>query len=615
MIGTAELIVFAIQAATRLARTGRMIYLEESIRRELPFPLPASLGNLATTAESYGQSLSAYPEGTRQRQAYDALFAPAIHAGDTDGIIAAYLDRVHRGLVPQSKITAREMAGLAQLPQWEDADVPFPKPLQRVAGTLVNIAVDYFVHVPGALADDTKQGKVLKTLLRGLDDVAFDEARWDSMVIALFTAGLEAFNAHPDLFSGEDERRDGERIDTVVRTAVSGIAGDLAKRMQHLEGPDVFDAEDRLRQFGAIVFRSVIGGASRSVVENPEVLGVKGKDERALVVGVGSAFLDLLLGVDGGGDDELPRGLMEGLRRVASTDGLDALMKAALRVAAEHPDLIGSERRPVTKWLRDVVTGLYELYPERENLFDPELLANIAYLVLEHGIADLNGLVLKNVAPGSKALAVEAAGRVLAVLAQPPSGNQPARWDFDLSRSDLAAVASGVLGSLAAHPEWLLAKRTHRKIAASALPLAVEVLTQLGGGSEAAWFKGLLRSGRLESVLAAVLSSGVLEALKDEQGAYPAAGLIAKSFTRVLSRVLDQGRSGMDAVLAYDTLHDLLTAVTKSGVLAALFPEHTTDAKRVVDELIKIINAQRGNEIVPATEMAKRLKDAKETRA
>ena len=48
MIGTVELVMFGIQGALKLARTGRQIYVENSITRETTFVLPSQLDDIAT---------------------------------------------------------------------------------------------------------------------------------------------------------------------------------------------------------------------------------------------------------------------------------------------------------------------------------------------------------------------------------------------------------------------------------------------------------------------------------------------------------------------------------------------------------------------------------------
>ncbi len=602
MLGTADLILFAIQAGVKLAKAGRTIYVENTIREEIAFPLPATLNSPRTTAEAALLSASAEPAGSRARIAFDTVFQPALISRDPDRIVAVYFDYMARGVVKPLALPARERAGLAMIRQWESGD-PMPSPLQRVAGTLVGIAVDYFVHVPGAVSTDSTTGKTLHSFLKGLDDVEFDEARWDSIVIALFTAGVEAINANPELFS--DDTDDAEDKSNFVRTAVTGIASDLAERVKKLEGPDVFEAEDRLKKFGSIVLRSVLEGAGRSLVENPEALGFEDKSRQALVTGVGTAFIDLLLD-----DDEVGVDLAAGLRRIASTDGLSNLIHASLQVVAQHPDLISTSSQPVNTWLRNIVTGLHELYPNKENLFDPELLANVSYLVLKHGINDLSPLVLKSLSAGQKSLAVELSSSVLHALVEKPAPNKPAKWKFDVSRAEIEEIVSAALGAVASHPEWLFSKTKHRKIAAAVIPLIVDVIAQSGAGKQGGILKALVRSERLESVVAAVLASGVLEDFTPEGANPKAPEAIAKAVSTVLKAVTSDGISGLDAVLSYDVLHDVLVAVERAGLLDDLIASSGAQSGAFARRVATLVTRLRAGERLTIPEMTGMLEAA-----
>lgn len=55
--------------------------------------------------------------------------------------------------------------------QWSQGELgDRPSALQRVAGTLVNIAVDYFVHTPGAISDKRPSDRVLHKAHYGFYD-------------------------------------------------------------------------------------------------------------------------------------------------------------------------------------------------------------------------------------------------------------------------------------------------------------------------------------------------------------------------------------------------------------------------------------------------------------
>lgn len=600
MVATAELVFFAIQAGIRLAKVGRTIYVEETIRGDLGFPLPMTINSVPAEAKKFGLQLKVSGK-TREKLIYKRDFERFISMAneqDTASLVAAYIKQIGEGRAIPKNQAARDLAGVMMLRQWDAQSDPLPSPLQRVAGTLVGIAIDYAIQVPGAISADSRYGKTIKSFLMALDEVQVDQAiaheRWDSVVITLFTAGLDAVKDHPELFSLDDD------ASNITKAAMNGVAEDLAKRLKNLDGPDVFVAEDRLKRFGAVVLRSVLTGTSRSMIENPEVLRIKDKAEQALVSGVGTAFLDLLLG-----NEDVPLSLSAGLRRIATTDGLDRLVKAAMQAVAAHPDLIKTGKTHIDTWLRNLLVDLYKLYPEGNSLFDPELIANVAYLTLHHGINDLNGLLLRNVNSSQRALAVEVAAQVLGVLVTQPNGNRAAKWRYDLSRKDIEHVVSGSLAALANHPEWLFEKPRNRKLAAATLPLVLELTTLLGMGSDGAWFKSLIRNDRLEDVLAAIIVSGAFQSLADDDGSYPAAKPIAKAVTTALEAVRREGIEGVGDLLTYELMHDFMLAMVKSGVLDKLV--QNTDAVAVRTRLVALVARLRKREVLTISEMTDEL--------
>ena len=54
---TVELISFAVQAAVNLARTGRQIYKEETIKREIVIPFPSGFSSDIGAAREYAAAL------------------------------------------------------------------------------------------------------------------------------------------------------------------------------------------------------------------------------------------------------------------------------------------------------------------------------------------------------------------------------------------------------------------------------------------------------------------------------------------------------------------------------------------------------------------------------
>ena len=135
---------------------------------------------------------------------------------------------------------------------------------------------------------------------------------------------------------------------------------------------------------------------------------------------MGSAFLDLLLTDD-------TSSLTIDLRKVASTEGFDRLVCAALKAVVEHPDDFSTGNDALNMWLKGVLTDLYKWNKEgQKSLSDPELFIEIAYSVIDNGLRDLPFFLTRTDAKPS--LLVEIAHQVFDILTIPPSDNKPPRF-------------------------------------------------------------------------------------------------------------------------------------------------------------------------------------------
>jgi hypothetical protein len=558
MVEIADLILFAIEAAVKVARAGRAVYVEETIRKEVSWPLPMTFEHIGADARQFATALQTGSVHDKQR--FDLDFRRAIVSNDDVAVIRAYVACLARGEVPKLRLPSPGVAGLASLAtlsQWSAGTDLFPSPLQRIAGTLVEIGVDYFLHVPGAMSDSSRQGKLVRALLSGLDDVKFSEERWDSLAIALFTAGLDAFKDHPELFMGSQDQS------LLLQTVTHGVAAELHERLAALQGPDALSAEDRMKAFGVVLIRGALTGSSRAVLSNPQVLGIKDGAQQELVQAVGGAFLDVVFAHD----DPL-----HGLRDLASAGGLDKLLHAALKSAAENPDLFRVPNRSARAWLADLLKDLYTLYPEGRSLLDADLVANLAYIALDRGMTDLSPLLLEKLPKQNRPLATVVLTIVLQALVKPPGGGKPAVWRFDLTRADIEKVADGALAGIAQHPEWLYKDPDHRAMAAAGASLVLDVLSRLRGG-DGGLLRTLVRSDCLAPLLSAVLVSNtmeVLEDLKDNNGKPMGPEPIAQAVTEIVAALVERGTSGIERVFTFDALADVMRALVHTGLLLAL---------------------------------------------
>jgi len=591
MIGTVELVALAIQAGVRLARTGRRIYVENTISRAITIPLPAGFESPTARARLFADRLS-----REDPAAFAARYTVAMQAEEDATtreekrlaalqLVQIYLLDVGRGLVPMASHVPRDVAGLVAVKQWEDDESPFPHPLQRVAGALVEIAIDYFLHVPGALDTDSKHGRAVRALLDGLDDFDFQEARWDAIVIALFTTGLETLGDRPGLVTGDADRQ------AVVASLVRGVAGDLQARLEALPPEGDLDAEDRMREVGTTLLRSLLRNGGEIVATNPELVGIRGEPAGAFFGQTFSALMDVLVADSG------PLDLGASLRRLASSEGMDRLISAALLAGSEHPEVFGIADTAVREWLQKVLRGLYEGHADGGTFFDTDLFPEIASLALLHGASDLPRFV--DLGADAQAVTVLVAREVYDLLADPPSDDRPARWRLALARSDVASVFEDVLGAVATSPAWAIdMAEEHERVAALAR-VALEVVIDVGEGG----FKELLRGGALEPLVVAALETGLAQQLESADRAR-----LAHLVGTVRDVLRAHGSSGLPATVESGAVRDLLAAVVESEVLGVLVGDDAGRAEAGVEAAVSILDQLRTGEVLTVPEMADRLR-------
>ncbi len=585
-----DLILFAIQGGIRLVQTGRKVYVETTIEGEVELPLPSGFQQTPVDiATDYAITLI---DGTPQeKKRFTDDYKEALDNSDNQDktkkqqaksrLVQQYIVDIAAGLVPNIQPKEAGWHAIAVIGQWSKGESPFPSSFQRIAGSLVEISIDYFVHVPGALNENSTQGKALKSFLQGLSAVNFEDARLDSIAISLFTTALDVLKDNPDLITNETDDQ------SLIKQIVSGVATDISDRLKQDEVGNP-DTEEHLKHFGQIVLRSLLKNGATAVLDSPSIL-TQNKEGQVLVNSVGSAFLGLLVNEDNGS-------LTEALRKVASTEGFDTLVRAGLKAVVEHPDYFGTKNQTVDKWLNTVLSELYNRPTTEESFFDPELFVEIAHSILDNGLRDLPSLLGIN--DTKPAFLVDVVRKVFDVIIAPAGGNPPLFKSLQLSRSDLKDLCSGVLHSLTTNSSWLKSRPDLQQGALTLVPLIVNVLGNLKGDS----LKTLIRSEQLSTVISAVLTSEIPNSLNEENKAN-----IVKGINTVLDSIRKNGATGSRNLLSEDNLCDLLTALVRSDLSAKLFDGDDKGIVEVIEKLEPIFEALRQSQTLTLGKMVNKL--------
>lgn len=595
MMGTAELVLFGMQASIKLAQAGRKAYVEDTALRDIVLPLPVVLGSDLITAREHAFHIQqADPE--RYEREFRAIQETGNQPGDPaqqrqaqQALLQLYLQDLARGLVRDQPVNCQDVAGLTALRQWATGEVPFPSPLQRIAGALVEMALDYFVNTPAAVNEHTTSGKAIKAFLRGLEGLDFEETRLDQLLTGLFMTGLDTLTTHPDIFQRDN---DEQHMITII---VEGLAKDMHAQLQKLPAAGTLTGEENLARFGQLLLRSLLRNTGTTVLNNPTVLGIQpAEGERALLQRVGTAWLDLLLADTGPAE---AFSLAEALRRTASTEGLDRLILTAIKAASEYPEVFRLENTAFETWLKHVLTDLYTGHANGEPFFDTDLFPEVAFLVMENGLRNLPILLMDGMEQEQRLLLTQIARQLFEALAEhQPNGRMA--WKFALARGEVLTLFQSVLSAVAMHPAALGKTDSQRTIIMPLVQLVAVVLPQL----ETVSLKELLQSDMLTTVLPAILASGILPALGQHD-----ADLILQTLNKVVRAIESDGVTGLERLLQPGTLTDLLAVLADSQLIEPLLGADTAETMAIIIALVQVSRQLRAGEMLARPEIRKQL--------
>jgi hypothetical protein len=597
MVATAELVLFGIQAAIRLAQAARGAYVQDTAMRGLVPPLPQGLDDPLTHAQQHARAVR-----NTDPQRYSTLFKdvdaqsrssdPAVRRTAAGILLDLFLRDLGDGRVEGYAGNTQLSAGLYAVRQWQKGDEIYPHPLQRVGGALVEVAIDYFAHVPGILQTDTKHGKTILTLLQALDAADFQEADPDFLLVDMFKAAVQTASDHPELFTDNEARQQ------IIGSLLTGVAKESKAQLQAIRaqfGEGNFEKENDLARYGHIVLRTTLRQTSAEFLANPEVIGLHSEGHRVLVENVSATLMKFVFDETG---DAGAFGFTPALRRTISAEGFSKLTLAALRGVSEHPEIFaGLGNKPVEAWLVHILRELYEGHAGDARVFDVDFLPDIAFLVIDHGLRDLP--VLLNVDGQRPAFTVAVARAMFETIAFHEDG--AVRWHFELSPTEVQSLFESAVAALSANAHWLSRNAEDQEKFAALLALGADVL----GKAEPGLLKSLLRSNRLQPVLAALLSSG----LQDKLTAESTERLVAV-LRQTIQAARAEGVNGLGRFITDGALTDLMTAVGSDRVLSNLLGD---DAQRVqggITAVAALIDRLRKGEFISVPAMVKMLSAA-----
>lgn len=454
-MGYAEMVMFAIQAALQLYGAGRRAYVDGTRGRALTLPLPRMPGIGFDSAQTWFTlevlGMAAVKRMPRLKRLLDGA-TPADQSELIDVYLAirAEVDPAWpEGTDVRGQFSVEQISTLLEVRQWVrgETDKP-PTALQQVAGTLINLAVDYFANTPGAVSKDRPAGRALLAFLNAIDDVDFANTAVTDIAGDLMIAVLDSVAETPELAGG------GKREQALIASITKTMAASAKDHLANAPTTERWEAATWLR----LSTRALVKGGADAVLGNPVLfLDVKQGAEANVVSQVGKTVADLLIGED-----------RVTFRRLLSGEGLSAVVRSSLDAVAKNPELlkIGNEG------LKNVLVAIAGDVAKTEGVLGPDLFPELARLVLEHSADNIDLLWGKEFTTADRHLLVTASRALLTSLAAPPPAG--AKWMPRFTREQILQVAGIVFDEVVDNPDWLV-----KRAGAASPPLGMTVEAML----------------------------------------------------------------------------------------------------------------------------------------
>ena len=322
--------------------------------------------------------------------------------------------------------------------QWRDGTDPKRHPIQRIGGTIVEIALDYVKIDPRLFGGSGTGERITRAFLLSLEELELAETEADTLLLQVFRSSLQVLGNQMDLIIAEDHLA---RLLNRVSLTLSGYI----KRAE-----DAGDA-DKLRALFAFrreMLQEVIKTSAATIAEHPiQFFGSGGGRERQLLDGVLQAALAAV--------QEHPD--------LFSGRALAGIYAAALHGVTENASLISPDADGVGRdaFLRTLFVRVAEqLATSAESnppsIFTPDLLHDIIAMAID--VTVHNAAQLIDPKDPSRQLLAAALQQVLLgvspVLSQDTSLPITLRALF--SRQQLCQIMHLAFSAVARHPEALL---------------------------------------------------------------------------------------------------------------------------------------------------------------
>jgi len=446
------MIMFAIRATLKIGLAAKEAYIQSTRERPMLLPPAFAFKNINTKGANAffrldkskkrflkGETGQAHPQAKHIEDLVKKYKKTSLDEGEANLFIdyckecKRVLD-LEKGIDWEEKIVpslkSDEAMALVTLNTWTIDGAEKPEWWKNFGEVLFDVGLEYAMTNPNICNSSTTTGQAMKTFLGSLEEYELATLEAKDIPSALLITTLDVAATHPGIIIG------GENGQKILGATIKSLSKDIDKRLQECEPTD----RDNVREWGQLVFRSMLTSAGRLAVEEPGTyLGIHGEKSEAMASAIGGALLDVILGTETGTIN---------LTAVFNGPGIEAITRAALKVVAKHPDIaIDTDNEGI----RGLVSVMANDLAAMNNTYSKEALPEVLHLLLENTAENLE-LIWPNPDNPQKHLFVTAAGTTLRVLARKPAN---AKWGLAFSHTDAVEVVQSVFEELKANPAWL----------------------------------------------------------------------------------------------------------------------------------------------------------------
>ena len=475
----ADAIVFSIHAAVKLGDNLRKAYVQSLRAKALFLPLPDI--DIHPNQDTISIFFNDHPKYIDRLDDLSALHKKAKTSDLTEEekkqyeTFYNYSFEVEEGSKDLPALSADGLISMFKIRQWEKGKAPTTA-LQLVAGTLVEIGIDYFNNVPGALNPDSPKGKLIRQFLAAFDGISLadnpdlNKTLNQELLPRLFTTVAESIGALSNEITGD------KKVQALIQATAHGIAKDIFDKSKNFNE----NQQQEAIHWGQMLLGSMIRNAGTYVLSSPESILDTNDGVSAIIQSGGLVLLDAIISADTG---------KVSIKNAITPQTLDQITKATLGVIAEHPEVISGERG-----IKEIIQSV-AIAAQENNIAERGYFPELARMVLEKSIGRLESMWLEKTDGRPEHLLVVAAAEVMKTLTKPPSDAE--RWSPKLSKTQLLGIAEELLDTVAHNPSWILDKIKGQSALAVVMEATMGALQKLPKGERVApeTFRQILKLG------------------------------------------------------------------------------------------------------------------------